>query len=262
MEVDRRKISDRITRLKKELDSIKQHRDVMRKKRQKAKESVCSLVGYTNAGKTTLFNALTHSQEQTESALFTTLDTISRTFIVQHNLKVILSDTVGFIYKLPPYLVESFKATLEELHHADLLLHVVDASSQDISRLMQSVNSILEELELNEKPTLLVFNKTDLLDQDKLDEFKRSWPDAVFISASKGDNFTYLKEKMYEILFQDMAEVILKFPFNRMEVVNDIHKHCEVLKQNYQEDEVVYWVRLKRGKIDLLKKKGIEIKEI
>ena len=149
LEVDRRRISDRIVRLKQELEGVKQRRQVMRKKREKTNVLMCSLVGYTNAGKSTLFNALTESTERVSSSLFTTLDTVTHTFNVKNNLKAILSDTVGFIYKLPPYLVEAFKATLEELHYADLILHVVDAYSKNIERMRQAVESILEDFELS-----------------------------------------------------------------------------------------------------------------
>ena len=161
LEVDRRRISERIIRLKRDSKLIKQHRDTIRKKREKEKIITCSLVGYTNAGKTTLFNTLVKSKQVTSSDLFTTLDTVTRTLDLGSNLKVVLSDTVGFIYKLPPNIIEAFKATLEELNHADVLLHVIDASSRDVAKLKRSVDSILTDLKLDEKPTINVFNKID-----------------------------------------------------------------------------------------------------
>jgi GTP-binding protein HflX len=259
LEVDRRRISDRITRLKKDLAEVKKHRETMRKKRQKKKMSVCSLVGYTNAGKSTLFNSLTQSEERTSPSLFTTLDTVSRTISLHNNFKVLITDTVGFLYKLPPNLIEAFKATLEELHFADVLLHIVDASNTEIKRLMDSVNTILKELHLEDKPTVLVFNKIDRLVLQDLDNLKKIYPEAVFISALKRTNLDILKEKIYKVLFKEMVEALLKIPFNLMETVDYLYKNCEVIKINYQESSVVYWVRIKKDKLPYLEKKGIKI---
>ncbi|UCC95734.1 MAG: GTPase HflX, partial [Candidatus Omnitrophota bacterium] len=262
LEVDRRRITDRIHLLKKELTTVRQHRDTMRKKRQKEKLSIYSLVGYTNAGKSTLFNTLTESREETSSSLFTTLDTVSRTFSIHNSFKILLTDTVGFLYKLPPHLVEAFKATLEELQYADCLLHVVDAASSDILRLTNSVNSILANLQLHEKPTLLVFNKIDKLTPEELQGLQKDYPEAILVSALKRVNLDTLRERMYEVLFRDMIEVILKFPFKLMEVVDYIHRNCEVIKTNYKEDNVIYWVRARQHKLTYLQKKGVEVQGI
>jgi GTP-binding protein HflX len=261
LEVDRRRISDRITHLKKDLEELRNNREVMRKKRQKESVRICSLVGYTNAGKSTLFNALTESNEKTSPSLFTTLDTISHTFMV-HNLKCILTDTVGFIYRLPPYLIEAFKATLEELQYADVLLHIVDARSFDIQRLLKSVNVILEELKLDTKSILLVFNKIDLLTDEELANLRKDFPYAVFVSALRGMNIDTLKERIYGLIFEDMKEVVVKIPFKRMELVSYIHSHCEVLKKNYSHNEAVYWVKAKKDTVAYLGKMGVMVKEI
>lgn len=262
LEIDRRRISEKIIRLKRDLKDVRQHREVMRKKRQKKNLSVCSLLGYTNAGKSTLFNALSDAREKTSSALFTTLDTVSRAVNLHNNMKVVFTDTVGFIYDLPHNLIESFKATLEELHYADLLLHVIDASSPDIKRLREAVDSIMKELDLSDRPVVLVFNKIDKVTPDDLCDLKILYPEAVFVSALKKTNFEELKEMVYEEIFKDLKEVILKFPFKLMEVVDYIHKNLEVLKTNYQEDYVVYWVRAKPQKLAYLEQKGVKIKEI
>ncbi|MBU0694488.1 MAG: GTPase HflX [Candidatus Omnitrophica bacterium] len=262
LEVDRRRISEHIIRLKKDLEELRHHRETMRKKREKKKIGICSLVGYTNAGKSTLFNALTESGEKTSSDLFTTLDTVSHVLVLHNNLRIILTDTVGFLYKLPHSLIEAFKATLEELNYADLLIHIIDAASPDITRLMKSVNSILKELNLTSKPTLLVFNKIDDLSQSELDELKNDYPQGIFISALRRENLDFLKEKIYENLFKDNLEAILTFPFSLMEVVDYIHKNCEVLKTNYRESEVVYLVRTSVDKLAYLKNRGVQIKEI
>jgi GTP-binding protein HflX len=262
LEIDRRRITDRIGRLENEIKGLSQHRETLRKKREREGEKICSLVGYTSAGKTTLFNALTVSNEKISGALFTTLDTISHTFNIHNNLKVILTDTVGFIYKLPPYLVEAFKATLEELQYADILLHVIDASSGDIKRLRESVDAVLKELKLTEKPTLLLFNKIDKIPPPELESLRIQYSDAVFISALEKTNLEQLKEKIYQAIFRDMAEVIIKLPFKLMDLTDYIHSNCEVLKTNYQETEVVYWVRIKQEKLTHLRNRGVQIEEI
>ncbi|MEM7816783.1 MAG: GTPase HflX [Candidatus Aenigmatarchaeota archaeon] len=261
LEVDRRKITDRIKHLEKELNEVKNYRELLRKKREREKIPVCSLVGYTNAGKSTLFNALTQSQQKTSPNLFTTLDTVSRSFVL-HNLKVILTDTVGFLYKIPPYLIEAFKATLEELKFADLLIHVIDANSLDIKRLIESVNTVLEDLSLINKPILIVFNKIDLINQEELHNLEKEYPEAIFVSALKNINLKSLKEKIYQLVFNEMREFILRVPFNAMDLVDYIHKHCEIFKKEYEKNEVVYWVRAKKETISYLEKKGLAVKEI
>ncbi|MCP4651764.1 MAG: GTPase HflX [Candidatus Omnitrophica bacterium] len=259
LEVDQRKISERIIRLKREIKDIRQHRQVMRKKRQKQKVCVCSLVGYTNAGKSTLFNALTESTEKVSSRLFTTLDAVSHSFLLHGTLNVILSDTVGFIYDLPPYLVEAFKATLEELQFADVLLHVVDASSADIERMRESVDSILEELSLNEKPIVLVFNKIDNLKEEDLSALRDKYFGAIFISAKERINLDQLREELYKHLFEDMQEVIVRVPFSMMEAANYIHKNCEVIKVDYKDEDAVYLIKVSNQNLSYLTKKGFEI---
>lgn len=262
LEVDRRKIAERIIRLENEVNEVKQHREVMRKKRQKEKVKICSLVGYTSAGKSTLFNALTESTEKTDSALFTTLDTVSRTFNLHSTLKVLLTDTVGFLYKLPHTLIDAFRATLEELHHADLLIHVVDAHSPDIRRLLEAVDTVLKELELKDRPVILVFNKIDMVAPENIAQLKSEYPDALFISALEKTGFGLLNEKMYEMLFKDMSELVLRFSFQQMGIVDYLHTNCEILKIDYQGDEVVYFVRIENHKIEYLKNQGITFKKI
>ncbi len=262
LEVDRRRISERINRLKKDLELIKQHRAVMCKKRQKNAAKLCSLVGYTNAGKTTLFNVLTRSTQDTSQALFTTLDTVSRSFTLQNNFGGVLSDTVGFIYRLPPDLIEAFKATLEELHYADILLHVIDAAGQDVGRLKTAVDSILDELKLSARPLITVFNKIDKLNEAQLNVLKHTYPDSLFISAVREEGIEALKAKIYHRLSEGVMEAVVRLPFDRMEVVGYFHKHCEILKYTYQDKEAVYWLRLRKNNLDYLKKAGLAVKEL
>jgi len=262
LEVDRRRISDRIVHLKKELKEIRKHREIMRKKRERQNLSVCSLVGYTNAGKTTLFNALTESKEKTSSFLFTTLDTVSHIFNLHNSFKVLLTDTVGFIHNLPTHLVEAFKATLEELQFANLLLHLVDASFKENWRLINAVNQILEELDLLNKPILLVFNKIDKVCDENLKDLQKRYPQAVFISALRKINLDILKERIYDHLFKDTVEAIVKIPYKKANFSEYLHKNCEIFKVSYQKEEMVYWLKTKRRYLEYLKKTGVSLKEI
>jgi len=261
LEVDRRRISNHIIYLKKDLRLIKQHRDVMRKKREKERINICSLVGYTNAGKTTLFNALTQSSQTTSSALFTTLDAVTHVFPLRSNSKTVLSDTVGFIYNLPPNLIEAFKATLEELHYANVLLHVIDAASRNISQVKKTVDSLLKELGLESKFKITVFNKIDELSEQEVGNLKSKYPQAVFISAARNIGLEVLKEEIYKNIFQDAIEVVVRLPFDRMDIVNYLHEHCEVLKVSYQK-EAVYWVKMSKHELSYIEKQGLKIKEI
>ncbi len=262
LEVDRRKISDKISHLKKEIEKVKQHRDVIRKKRKRQRMRVCSLVGYTNAGKTTLFNALTQSQQVTSSALFTTLDTVTRTLDFDNNISVIVSDTVGFIYKLPPNLVDAFKATLEELHYADILLHVIDASNKNINQIKSAVDKALAELDLGKKPLVVVFNKIDQLNSQEVEVLRGKYPEASFICATKGIGIDELKQVIYENLFKDIIEVVVKVPFDMMDLSNYLHNNCEVLKTNYSEKEAIYWLRISKDTLKGLEKRGLKPKEV
>ena len=167
LETDRRRIRDRIASLERELKELSQGRDQRRKQRVKAGVPIISIVGYTNAGKSTLLNALTQSDVFTEDLLFATLDTATRRLRFPREREVIITDTVGFIRSLPKSLLGAFKATLEEMRDADLLLHVVDASHPRFEDQIAQVRGILGELDLGDKPELLVYNKSDLLDQMK-----------------------------------------------------------------------------------------------
>ncbi|MBN3041221.1 MAG: GTPase HflX, partial [Candidatus Omnitrophica bacterium] len=229
LEADRRKISVKILKLKKELMTIKEHHDVVRKKRDKAGVEMCSLVGYTNAGKTTIFNVLTEDSQATSDALFTTLDTVTRMCPLDASSKVVLSDTVGFIYKLPPQLIEAFKTTLDELQFADVLIHVIDASSKNIIQYKKAVDGILEELKLTQKPIITVFNKIDRIENNLFKILKEEYPDSIFISAKNRINIKELKDEIYKNIYKDIIEVIAKVPFERMDAANFFHQNYEVL---------------------------------
>lgn len=206
LEVDRHRIRDRIARLKQELESISEERALRRKRRKKLNFKVVALIGYTNAGKTTFLNRLSHSDYLAEDKLFATLDPVTKAVRTPNGKVFLLTDTVGFIRELPEELKKAFKATLEELYSADLLLHIVDASSPDLENQVKSVEAILDEMELRHIPRIVAFNKIDLLEE--LDPFQQATVkslleelDGVPISALTGFNVELLLKRIEENLF-------------------------------------------------------------
>jgi GTP-binding protein HflX len=201
LEVDRRRIAVRIDRIKKELLDVTKARQVKRKKRQEQHIPLISLVGYTNAGKSTLLNTLTDAHQVTQDGLFTTLDSLARQYVLPNKQKVVFSDTVGFMHDLPHNLIEAFKATLEEVQSADLLLHVLDISNLKSRDLKASVDSVLGQLECREKLAILVLNKIDKIeDKAVVDAALRRYPGAIAISATERVNIDELLRKVEEEL--------------------------------------------------------------
>ena len=183
LEVDRRRIADRIAKLKKDLKEISLSRQVKRKKRQNEQIPLISLVGYTNAGKSTLLNTLTAAGTITNDGLFTTLDSLARQYVLPSKRKVVFSDTVGFMHDLPHRLIESFKATLEEVQQADLLLHVIDISHPNYMNFYNAVDVVLKELGVLEKPTIIVLNKIDKIQERAwLASVGAQFPNALLLS--------------------------------------------------------------------------------
>lgn len=191
LELDRRKIRQRISRLKKDLKKIDLQRKVQRKSR--ADVFKIALVGYTNAGKSTLMNLLSKARVKVEDRLFATLDATTRAVVLATGERFLLTDTVGFIRRLPHLLVASFKATLEEVNQADLILHVVDSPHPLYLKEIAAVEEVLKEIKAD-RPEMLVFNKTDLLDQDTMDDLRRNYSEAAFISALTGEGRRELEE--------------------------------------------------------------------
>ena len=229
LEIDRRRIGERITKLKKDLKEVTQSRQVKRKKRQEQKIPTVALVGYTNAGKSTLLNALTGSETLVQDGLFTTLDSLSRQAVLPNHIKVVFSDTVGFMHALPHGLIEAFKATLEEVQEADLLLHVLDISHVDYRKFYEAVNAVLDELKVLDKPIIMVLNKIDKLDElRRLEEIKREVPFAIGVSALKGENIQQLFLLIEELLSQGSVEIDIVLPANRMDLVNLAHSQGRV----------------------------------
>lgn len=199
LETDRRRIHLKIKHLKKALLTVAKNRELQRKRRKKLGVCLVSLVGYTNAGKSTLLNALTKSNVFIEDKLFATLDSTTRRLGLAKGRPVVLSDTVGFIQKLPPQLVAAFRSTLDEVKEASLLLHLVDVSHPLFAAQIKAVEEVLGGLDVSEKQRLLVFNKIDKLRPPELDGLKKRFSEAVFISALRGDSLRPLKDRILSI---------------------------------------------------------------
>ena len=237
LQIDRRLIHAQISRVKKALQKVEKHRRVQRKQRQEMIN--VSLVGYTNAGKSTLFNALTSEKQLAEDKLFATLDPTTRTLDLPDNQHVLLSDTVGFLKKLPHHLVASFKATLEEVVEADLLLHVVDVSHPEAESQIDAVDEVLKELGALERPTLMLFNKIDLLEEEgHIQLFQSKYPDSLAISAQNGVGLEALKDLLTERFSIQDVDVSLALSYQDGKALDYLYKHGEVLDTDYQGESI------------------------
>ena len=237
LEMDRRLIKNRIALLNRELKSVKQHREVTREKRAKSRIPVAAIVGYTNAGKSTLLNALTGADILAEDKLFATLDPTTRSLKLPSGQEILLTDTVGFIRKLPHHLIDAFKSTLEEAKYADLILHVVDASNPQLDEQMHIVYETLRGLGVQDKPVITVFNKQDLLTEPVI--LRDFQADAtVPISAATGAGIDALESKLEEVLRGQKALVEYTFPYKDAAKIQLIRKYGELLREEYLEDGI------------------------
>jgi len=203
IELKRRNIEKKINSLQKELRKIAKRREIRRKLREKNKIPIVSIVGYTNSGKSTLFNVLTPEETYTEDMLFATLDTLVRkSYLNKYEKEILIVDTVGFIQKLPPILISSFKSTLEEINYSDLIIHLIDASSNSYKKHMNTVREILNEILNKDIKIINVYNKIDLLNNYQIERIVNDDKDCLLISALKKINIDILKDKIGEILFE------------------------------------------------------------
>ena len=234
LESDRRHIRERIHRLEQELEQVRQVRAVQRERRMKKSVPVVAIVGYTNAGKSTLLNQLTGAGIPANNRLFDTLDTTSRQLTVSDNLDVVLSDTVGFIAKLPHHLVKAFHATLEELEYADLLLHVIDASDPNREEHIAVVDRLIAKLAKPDTPVLQVYNKADLISPDDIPRGKEIVP----ISAKRGMNMEGLLKAIEDALVDALHHVIAVLPYSMGGMVDTLHKNAQVKNVEYTADGI------------------------
>lgn len=234
IELDARMVRQRIARLKKELQSVIRHRDTQRKQRQRVPVPTAAIVGYTNAGKSTLLNALTGASVLSEDKLFATLDPTTRQMRLPSGQKLLLTDTVGFVRRLPHQLVEAFKATLEEALLADFLVHVVDVSNPEFEQHLETTNSVLKELGADEKRMITVYNKIDLCPSAPATE--RRGGKAVPVSAATGEGLRLLTEQFEQFLEDRMETLDLRIPFDRYELISQLHDQGTIKEEKAEED--------------------------
>lgn len=237
LEVDRRLIKSRIAQLNHELSEVKKNREVARSLRSKNPVPVVAIVGYTNAGKSTLLNYLTGAGVLSQDMLFATLDPTTRNLKLAGGEEILLTDTVGFIRKLPHHLVDAFRSTLEEAKYSDLILHVVDASGEEAETQMHVVYETLYQLGIKDKTVVTVFNKMDLADPDRMIKDRRA-DCAVRISAKTGEGVEKLLEKIGEILREKRVLLEKVFLYNESGQIALVRKYGQILAQEYREDGI------------------------
>ena len=244
LEADRRKVSERIDKIERDLDAVRRQRATQRAGRQRSQWPLASIVGYTNAGKSTLLNALTGSDVLAKDILFATLDPTTRRLKLPTNQNVLLTDTVGFIKKLPHGLVEAFKATLEEVVQADLLVHVVDISHPQAAEQIEAVNAVLLEIGAGEKPVLMVFNKMDRLTAAVPAWLREKFPHAVCLSAKTGDGIAPLLAELGTQLRPIREFLDLRVPLAEAAVIARLHAVGQVVTSRYTGKNARFKVRV------------------
>jgi GTP-binding protein HflX len=253
LEVDRRRVQERITRLERDLAEVRKHRMIQREGRMRQHWPVAALVGYTNAGKSTLMNRLTHSEVVAEDRLFATLDPTIRQFRMPNGVRVLLGDTVGFLKKLPTHLIESFQSTLEEVAFADVLIHVVDASHPQREEQRRAVDEVLQKIGAGEKHTLTVWNKADRLENWTTLEWEaRSAPHGVVISAKTGQGMDNFMAELASMLTAWSMRVHLRVPQSEGSLLALLNRAGRILEKRYEGNEVVLVAHIPpflRGKV-------------
>ncbi|MGB9905945.1 MAG: GTPase HflX [Candidatus Saccharicenans sp.] len=253
LEEDRRRITDRITKIKKDIDSLQKRRARQREGRRKSPVPTVSLVGYTSAGKSTLFNQLTRESRYTSPHLFATLDPMVRRVTFSDGLYFFLSDTVGFIKKLPVELISAFRATLEEIREADCLLHVVDVTSGEALEQAAAVEKILEDLEISGLPVVKVFNKIDLLPEGEKNELLLRNSDSghspLYLSALSGEGLDRLKGRLRRLLFDNFETFRLRIPRTRAELASSLARQAIIITRTETDEGWEYQVAADRSRV-------------
>jgi GTP-binding protein HflX len=235
LEVDRRRVQERIARLERELEAVRKTRAVQRQGRKRHQWPVAAVVGYTNAGKSTLLNLLTGADVVAENRLFATLDPTTRSFVLPNKQRVLLTDTVGFLRKLPHTLIESFKATLEEVSEADLLIHIVDLSHSRVDDQIEAVEGVIKELNAFGKQTVIVFNKIDNLANRELAEtYTKRFPGSVAISARSGEGVNDLVQTLQDALSAWRLRSRFRIPASESALIAEIYRVGHVLELHYE----------------------------
>jgi GTP-binding protein HflX len=240
LEVDRRRVQERIGRLLRELEEVRKHRTIQREGRARHQWPVVAIIGYTNAGKSSLLNRLTKAGVLAEDKLFATLDPTTRQFVLPNKLKVLFTDTVGFIRKLPHTVIESFKATLEELKSADLLVHVVDLSHPQWEEHITATDEVIRELEVDGKHTLIVFNKIDrVANAEAVEAALARYPHSVAISVKTGENLEQFVDELQNQLSAWRLRQQFRVPQSDSAALADLHRVGHVIEIRYEGDDAL-----------------------
>lgn len=237
LETDRRVIKDRITKLQRELEEVRNHREVQRQKRSGISTPVAAIVGYTNAGKSTLLNKLTDAGVLSEDKLFATLDPTTRSLRLPNGEKILLTDTVGFIRKLPHNLIEAFKSTLEEAKYADIIIHVADCVNPDMDRQMATVYETLEQLQVGNKPVITLFNKCDMLEKSPEVKDLRA-RNTVNISAKTGMGLEEFQEILQNIILESRIHIKRCFGYNDAGKIQLIREFGQLISEEYTKEGI------------------------
>lgn len=261
IEIDRRRARERISRLEKQLDNMGKDRQNQRKARNS--ELKVALVGYTNSGKTSVMNAMTRANVQAEDVLFATLDSNVRTLDPTTRPKILMSDTVGFIRKLPHGLVESFKSTLDEVLEADMLLHIVDVSHRNFRLQMETTEQVLREIGAGDIPVILVFNKMDLVEDPLLPKIlKAAYRTGVFVSAHYDEDMAKLRRHVFHFFEENLVQATLEVPADDQATLSIIYKSCLIIGSDYNDQEkVIFSVRATPAVLAKLHPNVVSMKE-
>jgi GTP-binding protein HflX len=244
LETDRRHTLQRISKLEKDLKDTARHRETQRKSRKRNAIPQIAIVGYTNAGKSTLLNALTDAGVLVEDRLFATLDSTVRRLELPDNRTALIADTVGFVRRLPHHLVEAFQSTLSEVAEADLLLHLVDGTESDIVGQLAAVRDVLVEIGAGERPELLVFNKVDSMSEGEQERLANRFPEAIFVSAQSKVGLEALIEEIAQHLLRQMVTLTISVPYARGDIVAAAHRVGEVRAEKYDDDGTILEIRV------------------